>query len=238
MYTICHEATRNGVPAVRALVLEYPDDPVVKGTETQYQFLLGTDFLVAPVFEDTNIRNGIYLPEGTWYDYWTGKSFGGRQWIQNYPAPLETLPLFVRAGSLIPMYPPMNFDGENQTDTITLDIWPGINGHFEMVEDEGSNREYRQGKIAVTPLKFTVNPLKPHQVATVTAGPCRGDYPGMPEKRSWIVRIHSDDLPGGAQVNGINGSSAIVNYKNEGYYEICTATFPVKEQVILQLKNK
>ncbi|HEY4208690.1 MAG TPA: TIM-barrel domain-containing protein, partial [Puia sp.] len=110
MYTLMNEAYRSGVPAVRGLVLEYPDDPVTWGTATQYEYLLGQSLLVAPVYKDEEKRDSIYFPKGKWIDYWDGTAHAGKSWLNGYKAPLDKLPLFVRAGSIIPMYPQMDYD--------------------------------------------------------------------------------------------------------------------------------
>lgn len=190
MYSLCHEASETGVPAVRALVLEYPDDPVARGTRTQYQFLLGKSLLVAPVFADTNIRDSIYLPSGQWFDYWNDSLITGPVTLNGYPAPLEKLPLFVKAGSILPMYPSMNYDGERPTDTITLDLYPGENGVFEMVEDEGSDRSYRKGELSRTRFQFNYSSEK-KRITDISIGPSVGDYHGKPKERAYLIRIHS-----------------------------------------------
>jgi alpha-glucosidase (family GH31 glycosyl hydrolase) len=195
MYTLCNEAYETGVPAVRGLVLEYPNDPVTWGTFTQYEFLLGKSFLVAPVYRDEEKRDTIYLPEGTWYDYWDGTVYQGKTTLNNYSAPLDKLPLFVKGGSVIPMYQQMFFDGERQTDTLTLDIYPGENTEFEMFEDDGSTREYRKGNFARTKLTFLINPLNKEQITEITISGGKGTYNGEPERRIYTLQIHSKNIP-------------------------------------------
>ena len=99
MYTLCNEAYETGVPAVRGLLLEFPKDTLTWGEEkTKYQYMLGKSLLVAPVYKSEGKRDGIYLPEGKWFDYWSGETINGGQTLNNYPAPLDKLPLFVRGG--------------------------------------------------------------------------------------------------------------------------------------------
>ncbi|MCE0448256.1 hypothetical protein LT493_44720 [Streptomyces tricolor] len=105
MHTLSAQAARTGVGAVRPLWLEYPDDPGTLGAQAKYEFLSGPDFLVAPVYEDADTRDGIYLPKGTWTDYWTGRTYQGPTTVNGYHAPLDTLPLFVREGAIVPMWP-------------------------------------------------------------------------------------------------------------------------------------
>jgi alpha-glucosidase (family GH31 glycosyl hydrolase) len=82
MYSLCHEAAVTGVPAVRAMVLEYPEDMVCRGDEVNYQFMLGKSLLVAPVFRDEEVRDSIYLPAGDWFDYWDGRKYEGGKFVK------------------------------------------------------------------------------------------------------------------------------------------------------------
>jgi alpha-glucosidase len=201
MYTLCNEAWETGVPAVRALVLEYPDDTVTLGEATKYEYLLGKNFLVAPVYSDTNVRDNIYLPEGKWFDYWDGTAYEGKTTLNGYLAPLEKLPLFVKAGSIIPMYQQMNYDNERHADTLTLDIYPGPVATFEMFEDEGSNREYRQGKFTKTKLtaQSDENGTRLYDISISAA---KGDFKGKLLNRTYILQVHSSVLPKQILVKG------------------------------------
>lgn len=194
MYSLCHEASETGVPAVRALVLEYPDDPVARGTATRYEFLLGKNLLVAPVYRDEEKRDSIYFPEGRWIGYWDGKMYEGKTWINAYPAPLDKLPLFARAGSIIPMYQQMNYDNERPADTLTLDVYPGPGADFTMFEDEGSNRDYREGKFALTGLSAICDASG--RVTGIKVRASKGDYNGRLQARSYIIQIHGAYIPG------------------------------------------
>ena len=200
MYTLCHEASETGVPAVRALVLEYPGDPVTRGTATQYEFMLGKSLLVAPVFRDEEKRDSIYLPEGRWFDYWDGTVYDGKTTLNAYPAPLGKLPVFVRAGSVIPMYPLMNYDSERPADTLTLDVYPGPGCRFVMFEDEGSNRDYRKGSYSLTTL--TASADSGNRVTAITVEPAKGDFEGRLLKRAYIIRVHTQAIPGQVIIAG------------------------------------
>lgn len=134
IFSTAHHCTDQSLPMLRSLVLEYQDDPTVYGIDDQYLF--GESFLVAPVLSRCESRK-IYLPKGIWFDYWTKKEYQGSCWI-SYQAPLDTLPLFVKGGSLIPMGPEMSHVDEKPLDTLTLDIYPEGNSSFEMID--GSER--------------------------------------------------------------------------------------------------
>merc|ERR1719414_1685985 len=110
LYSITFEAHRTGVPPVRAMNLEFPDEQWEGANDSlAYQFMSGPSFLVAPVFRDESLRDGIALPAGEWVDYADGARHVGPKILDAYPAPLDKLPVFVRAGSIIPMWPPMLF---------------------------------------------------------------------------------------------------------------------------------
>jgi alpha-D-xyloside xylohydrolase len=115
-----YQACRCGIPVLRPMVLEFQDDPTCAHLDLQYMF--GDSFLVAPIFGPETHRR-VYLPAGTWWDYWTGKPLTGPAWIE-VDAPLETLPLFVRAGSIIPMGPQVDYTDQIMQGTLTLDVYP------------------------------------------------------------------------------------------------------------------
>jgi alpha-glucosidase (family GH31 glycosyl hydrolase) len=201
MYTLCAEAYATGVPAIRGLVLEYPDDSVALGPLTQYEYLLGKDVLVAPVFKSEDKRDSIYFPDGTWVDYWDGREIKGSQWISGYPAPLDKLPLFVRKGAIIPMYQPMYYDWERPTDTLTLDTYPSGQSAYEMYEDDGLTREHRQGISATT--RFEVNaPESGNGPMKITLNPANGDFKGRLKERVYILEIHTTHSPKKVTING------------------------------------
>ena len=197
MYTLCHEANVTGVPATRAMVLEFPKDSVTWGKSTQYQFMNGPSLLVAPVYKSEDERDSIYLPAGKWYDYWSGEIYNGNQWLRHYNAPLEKLPLFVKAGAILPMYPQMNYDAERPADTLTLDIYPQGNSSFNMYEDDGLTREHRKGAFATTLLQVSTQ-----KNITVTINTVKGYYKGIYKQRSYQLHVHSGKAPSQVLLNG------------------------------------
>ena len=199
MYTYCEQAHETGVPASRAMVLEYPNDPVTWGKQTQYQFMNGESFLVAPVYKSEAKRDSIYLPKGTWYDYWNGKAYTGGEWLNNYPAPLDKLPVFVKAGAIIPMYPAMNYDAEKRADSLTLEIYPYKNSSFNLYEDDGITRDYRKGAFAKTLIEVQAD--KGIQVNIHAAV---GEYKGKYTKRVYLLEIHQHTAPKAVVVDGNN----------------------------------
>ncbi|RIX52391.1 DUF5110 domain-containing protein [Paenibacillus nanensis] len=200
-YTYLNEAYEFGVPMVRGMVYEYPSDVNAKGTLTQYQFMSGESFLVAPVYQDTTVRNGIYLPKGKWIDYWTGEEHYGSKMLDEYEAPLERLPLLVKGGAIIPMYPEALYDGQVPPNPITYDIYPYKTSSFTMYEDDGNTKEHRDGKFATT----TITSIAPEEGAgdlVIQVGASVGDYTGKLAKRTNQFMVHMPNEPDAVTVDG------------------------------------
>lgn len=205
-YTYCHEAHIAGVPMVRAMVLEFPDDEVTRDTLTQYQFMSGEWMLVAPVYERGNWagvceRRNIYFPEGTWYDYWTGEAYEGGKWLPKYKAGLDRCPVFIRQGAIIPMYPDMNYVWEKPADVLTLDLYPYGETSFDMYEDDGLTRAYRKGESARTLITVKA-PRGGEGDVTVHIGKARGDYKGRLRERTYVLDIRSAGEPQQVSTDG------------------------------------
>ena len=144
LYTTLEEAHRTGVPLIRPLLLNYQDDPSTYNIDDQ--FMIGEDLLVAPIMKPDLTRRLVYLPRGSWYDYWTNKKYSGGTMIA-VEAPLETVPLFVRAGAMIPTAPPTNYVGEKSMDPITFNVYPDDQGRAagRLYEDDGTSPAYKRG---------------------------------------------------------------------------------------------
>jgi len=142
LYSAVRECTLTGMPVVRALWLHYSDDPraVARGDE----YLWGRDLLVAPVVEEGARSRQLYLPHGAWYDFWTNQRLQGGREISR-EVDLETLPLYVRAGALLPFGPVKQHTAE-KSDRLTLVIYPGADGSFLLYEDDGKSFDYRRGE--------------------------------------------------------------------------------------------
>jgi len=137
------ECTKTGMPVMRALWLNYPDDP--KAVACSDQYLLGRNLLVAPVVEPGATSRRIYLPRGDWYDFWTGERVAGGREI-NRPVNLETLPLYLPAGSILPLGPVKQYTSESSDQPLSVSIYPGADTSFLLYEDDGSSFNYRQGE--------------------------------------------------------------------------------------------
>ena len=142
LYTAVRQAHDTGMPVMRALWLHYPDDPrsVARGDE----FLWGRDILVAPVTEKGATSRRVYLPPGSWYDFWTQEKLEGGREITR-AVDLETLPLYVRAGAILPLGPVKQYTGENVDGPVSLHVYPGADAAFTLYEDDGHSFDHRNG---------------------------------------------------------------------------------------------
>jgi len=151
-YTLAWEAAQKGLPMMRALWLHYPKDSIASAIGDQ--FLWGKDILVAPVYEKNAATRKLYLPEGIWYDWWTNKKITGATIIER-PIDLATMPLFVKAGAIIPIDAIRQSTNDTTAAAITIKIYEGANGSFELYEDDGASRDYLKGSYQLT--KFSWN---------------------------------------------------------------------------------
>lgn len=146
LYTLFWQAAQTGAPILRPLLYHYPNDP--QTYQLYDQVLLGPTLMAAPVYRPGVVVRPVYLPEGTWYDWWTGDRHEGPTHILA-DAPLERMPLYVKAGAIIPMQPVMQFVDERPIDELRIRIWSGM-GEFVLYEDDGHSFEYRQGAWSTT----------------------------------------------------------------------------------------
>lgn len=194
-YTLAWQAREQGLPLMRPLVLNYPDDPRV--WELGDQFLWGDDMLVAPVTRDGARSWSAYLPPGAWFDFWTHDRFEGGRGVQ-VEAPLNRMPLFVREGAIIPMGPAMQYNDEVPLEEVTLLIYPGPGtSRFELYEDDGRTNAYLQGVYSLTGI--TVARLD--DALTVTVSPPRGHDDLVPPARRYTAKIKAD-LPAAVTFDG------------------------------------
>ncbi|MZD08883.1 DUF5110 domain-containing protein [Streptomyces sp. SID5785] len=194
-YSYAHEATETGVGAVRPLALEYPDDPKAATDAAKYEFLTGEDFLVAPVYRDTSTRDGIYLPKGTWTDYWTGRVYRGPTTIDGYSAPLDTLPLFVKGGAAVPMWPGIrSYADRTAGSPVAWDVYPQGSSSFELYEDDGVTRAHRDGAHA-TQRADVEAPLSGAGDVRIRIGASKGSFKGKQTARPYDFTVHTADAP-------------------------------------------
>jgi alpha-glucosidase/alpha-D-xyloside xylohydrolase len=143
LYSAVHECATTGMPIMRPLWLHFPNDP--KSVECGDEYLWGKNVLVAPVVEAGATSRRLYLPPASWYDFWTGEHLEGGREIER-PVDLETLPLFIRAGSILPLGPVKQFVDEKVDGPLTVAIYPGADASFLLYEDDGRSFNHRRGE--------------------------------------------------------------------------------------------
>ncbi len=188
IYSLSWKVTHEGYTMMRSLAFDFKDDEKINAIPDQYMF--GPAFLVNPVTErmyslQANIpaekTRKVYLPKSTlWYDFWTGKTTNGGQTI-DAEAPIETIPLYIKAGSIIPMGGFLQYATEKQADVIELRIYPGADGQFVLYEDENDNYNYEQGKYAT--IGFTWN----DKTRTLNISERKGVFNGMLKDRKFNI---------------------------------------------------
>ena len=172
-YTLAREARDRGLPLMRAMWLHYPDDVRARGLGNQ--FMWGPDLLVAPVFTKGASSRDVYLPKGEWYDWWTNARATGGQSVAR-AVDLATMPIYVRAGAIIPVDPVRQYTSEPVTEPTTLRVYRGADGQFTLYEDDGISHEYLQGKGSWTRIawndregQLTIEPGAPRGASNVVA---------------------------------------------------------------------
>ncbi len=147
LYSVFWKAHQRGYPVWRSLFLHYPEDKQTYHIDDQV--LIGRYLMAAPVIRPGQTARQVYLPEGVWFDWWDGHRYEGGRYILA-DAPLEKMPLYVRAGAVIPMGPAMQYVGEKALDPLSLYVFPGDKAEFTLYEDDGTSMNYTSGEFATT----------------------------------------------------------------------------------------
>ena len=197
-YSIAREAV-DGKPMVRAMFLEDEDNAYTLGTATRYQFMYGPYFLVAPIYQNTamdangnDIRNGIYLPEGTWYDYFTGEKYNGGQIVNSFAAPLWKLPVFVKGGAIIPTTNPNNTVSGIDKGLRMYEIYPMGHTSFTEYDDDGVTELYRLGQFTTTTIEQSCDNKGN---VTITVSPTAGYFDGFVKEKTTVFKINASCAP-------------------------------------------
>lgn len=202
IYSTSWKVTSNGESLMRALFSDFPEDKKVIDIGDEYMF--GKSILVAPVTSEVR-RRSLYLPEGgQWVDFWTGEKLEGGQEISR-EAPIDIIPLYVKAGSIIPVGPSVQFATEKSWDDLQVRIYPGADGEFTLYEDENDNYNYEKGKYTTVRMTWSDKDRK------LTIHPRMGSYDGMLQHRNFRVVV-VDHLKG----LGLDNGSYTVNVEYKG----------------------
>src|SRR5580692_2184858 len=172
------KATNESYTPMRPLVMDFRSD--VRAQNTWDEFMYGPAFLVNPLTEPAATSRRVYFPNAKWYDFWTGTSANGPREI-TAEAPLDQLPLYIRAGSIVPMGPDVEWSTEKPANPIELRVYRGADGEFTLYEDENDNYNYEKGVHAT--ISFRWDDAK----QTLTIGDRQGEYPGMLANRTFRV---------------------------------------------------
>jgi alpha-D-xyloside xylohydrolase len=184
--------------------MDFSNDPNVYNIPDQFMF--GKEMMICPVTKPGALSRSVYLPKatGNWVDFWTGKKYQPGTNIQAN-APLETIPIFVKAGSIIPMGPFMQYANEKKADTLELRVYTGTNGKFELYEDEGDNFNYKQGKYSLIGFSWD------EQKHILTISDRKGEYNGMLTKR--VINVVFVSEQHGTGLNIEVKPDYVVNYQ-------------------------
>ncbi len=179
IYSLAWKVSSDDYTLMRPLPMDFRADPLTWNDGTQFMF--GPALMINPVTEAGATSRRVYLPANTtWYDFWTGEKLTGGQHIEA-AAPLERLPLYVRAGSILPLGPEEEYADEKPNGPIELRIYPGANGSFTLYNDEGDNYDYEHGAHATTTVTYS------DADHTVTFAARQGTYPNMPRETTFHI---------------------------------------------------
>ena len=213
LYSVASKTYFDDYTMMRALVMDFPNDKNVLNIGNEFMF--GPSILVAPVTEYKARTWSVYLPEteGGWYDFHTGVFYNGGQQIKA-DAPLETIPVFVKAGAIVPTGPEVQYTAEKKPDPITLYVYAGANGYFELYEDEDLTYGYQKGRFTRIPFKYD------DTTGNLVIGERIGNYPGALSERTFQLVWINQDQPTGIGLKATDpmvvhysGKSIMINLK-------------------------
>lgn len=198
IYTYAREAHDKGIPLMRALLLEYPEDVNTHAVDDEFMF--GKELLVAPVVKKGAVSRKVYLPEGEWIDFNDGRTVYEGAQVITYKAPLSVIPLFVKRGSIIPMMPVMQYIGEQKDHPLYLHVYPAADNQtasFDLYEDDGESLDYQQNKYRKT--AFTCKTIGKGYVLNVSAAQ-RNGYTAA-ARSNHVFILHLGKKPAKVTVN-------------------------------------
>jgi alpha-D-xyloside xylohydrolase len=204
IYSVSWMVTHQDYTMMRPLIIDFREDRKARDIPDQYMF--GPSIMASPVLSAGAESRSLYLPKGNdWIDFWTGKRFKGGQTI-DAAAPIERMPLFIRAGAILPYGPEIQYATES-VDPMEIRIYPGANGTFTLYEDENDNYNYEKG--AYSTIEFRWDDEK----RTLVIGQRKGSFPGMKTARTfkivWVASGH------GAGIDNTEKADRTIQYTGE-----------------------
>jgi len=187
IYSLAGKTYFDDYTIMRPMVMDFTEDINTRNLKDQYMF--GTAFLVAPVYKYGARSRDVYFPENeVWYDFYSGKAINGGQ-TMNVKAPYERIPLFVRAGSIVPMGGEIQYASQISDEPVTILVYAGKDGSFNLYEDEGTNYNYEKGKYSDIPLTYN------DKTRTLTIGDRNGSFKGMKKSRDFNIVVIDPNHP-------------------------------------------
>ena len=204
IYSLAGGVTQQAGTIMRPLVMDFAADQTARDLNNEYMF--GPAFLVAPVTTYQARTWAVYLPKGAaWYDFWTGKAAAAG--AHDVAAPYDAIPVFVRAGSIVPFGPELQYTGEKAADPLTVYVYAGANGAFTLYEDQGTTYDYEKGAFSLIPIKWD------DASGTLTIGRRQGSFPQMLKERTVRAVLVSPGAPVGFRFEETGGKT--VKYTGE-----------------------
>jgi alpha-D-xyloside xylohydrolase len=200
-YQLAWAAFKTGLPIIRPMLLEFPAQ--ARMWQIDDQFMLGPELLVAPIVQADADSRKVVLPEGNWYEYWNSNRIEGDKEI-DFPVKNDQMPIFVRAGAIIPMGPPLEYiSNEHTFDPLELHFWPPFNGKMEFIEDDGRTRDYLEGLFT----SLAIVAVQDGSKVNIQIGPVFGKYPGELLRRKLFVILHGAPQPKKVIMDGVQLST-------------------------------
>jgi len=201
IYSCARRITECGRPMMRAMCMDFGDDPVA--ANRVYQYMFGPSILVVPVLERGKRIQEVYLPKGDWYDFWSDVKYPGNSYIQ-VAAPLDRIPLFIKGGSIIPMGADIEYVGQKSDEDIMLHIYPGNSALFELYDDDGLTYDYEDGQYSKVVVEYIESDARVIKIL-----PALGEWRDMPLNRNYRIVLHDFDEPSSIEA----GNNALISWE-------------------------
>jgi alpha-glucosidase (family GH31 glycosyl hydrolase) len=241
LYSQARVAYETGISICHPLYYDYPKEENAYAFSNQYMF--GNDMLLSPIVKPIGADSlfasqKIWLPEGNWYELYSGTILKGNQ-IVDRPFTIDEVPVYVKEGAIIPMQPRMNRVDEKKLNTLILSVYPGKSGATTLYEDEGNNNNFKQNAFVKTEISFA----KTGNTTTVIVNPAKGTYPGMVQERSFELRFPCSFPAKTVKVNGKvvdfneNATKNSWNYNGDELTTVVfTSDYAVNQKTIVEVE--
>ena len=203
LYSLAASVHFDDATIMRGLVMDYPDDPEVRDLSDQW--MLGPALMVCPVYEYGARSRSVYLPEGGWYDFYTGEYYAGGRRI-TVEAPYERIPLFVREGSILPYGDAMEWTDEKPAEHITFLVYAGKDASFNFYEDDGLTYDYEKGEYSSFEIRWN------DEARIFNLESRKGSFPGMINSRTFCICVVDPENPKPFDPEQMTGNALCINY--------------------------